>query len=623
MEVIGSNYLLTENNYTAIWAFLSAVVELFNGLAQDIAIVVTCAYLLSQTYFFRKMLNRRLGRIEQFFLSLLFGFIGIYGTYSGIPIYGALANSRVLGPVVGGLLGGPWVGLGSGLIAGAHRFWLGGFTGFACGIATVLEGVLGGWCQRWLRERPITWPVALAVGALAELMQMVVILLVARPLPQAWILVKAIGLPMIGVNSIGIATFFLIIRSVINRQDQVGAELAQRALGITRLTLPFLRNGLTMESAQKAAETIYNFSTFSAVAITNTEKILAHVGAGQDHHLPGEPILTQSSRAVLATKQFMVAKSKQEIGCKQRGCPLGVAVLAPLRQKGEVVGILKLYRHSFQGKYLLDVEFAQGLAAIFDTQMELAQLNRQKELLAKAELRALQAQINPHFLFNALNTISTFIRTKPDAARDLLHHLSDFFRRNLQGGKEVVTLTEEIIHIRDYLAIEKARFGERLQVAIDLPPDILKETVPSLILQPLVENAVRHGLAPRKEGGAVTVSGEIIHSGEGEEGEMVLTVADNGVGIAPERLQMLLAEDGMMDSRLDSGLETAVSPGWGVSTGIRPGTNSGLGIGLRNVHERLQNLYGPRFPLQVESSEGQGTRVKMRIPIGGRGNRND
>jgi len=557
---------------------------LFTELTQDIAIVVTFAYLLSQTFIFRKILNRRLGFNEKLLLILLFGLIGIFGTYTGIPVYGALANSRVLGPVVGGLLGGPWVGLGAGLIAGVHRYWLGGFTGLACGISTIIEGVLGGIIQRRLKGRTVSWPLALVVGAVAEMLQMVIILLVAKPFSSAWILVKAIGLPMIGVNSIGIAIFFIIIRSVITGQERVGAELAQRALSITNITLPFLRNGLTEESAQKAAETIYKLSTFSAVAITDTHKILAHVGYGSDHHKPGEPILTQSSKEVLASNQTLVAKDKEEIGCNHKDCPLGGAVLAPLRQKGEVIGILKLYRSSLEENNALDVEFAQGLAAIFETQIELAQLERQKELIAKAELRALQAQINPHFLFNALNTISTFVRTKPECARELLHHLSDFFRRNLQGGREMVTLNEELQHVRDYLAIEKARFGERLEVNIEIPPEMLKETVPSLILQPLVENAVRHGLAGRKTGGTVTITGAT------DRDQMVITVVDNGVGIAPDKLKNLLVDEVVSEV--------------------------GLGIGLANVHERLLNLYGRRFPLKIESELNLGTKVTLSIPLG-------
>lgn len=530
------------------------------------------------------MINRRrLGRYEKVFLIALFGIIGIYGTYSGIPVYGALANSRVLGPVVGGLLGGTSVGLGAGLIAGFHRFLLGGFTGLACGIATVLEGLLGGLIHYKLKGKTLTWPVALLVGFIAEILQMVIILLIAKPYLKALVLVKTIGLPMIGVNSLGICIFFIIIRSIISGQNRVQVEIAQRTLSITNLTLPFLRNGLNEESAQKAAEIIYKLSNFTAVAITDDHKILAHVGTGSDHHKPGLSILTNSSKEVLETNKTVVAKSSEEIGCNHKGCHLGGAVLAPLRQKSEVIGIIKLYRESIEVNLELDIEFAKGLAAIFETQMELAQIERQRELVAKAELRALQAQINPHFLFNALNTISTFVRTKPDSARDLLHHLSDFFRKNLHGGKEMVTLHEEINHVQDYLAIEKARFGEKLNVTIDLPPEILQVTVPSLILQPLVENAVRHGIASSRKGGSICINGKKV------KGNMLIVVSDDGVGITPEKLKELLIKE--------------------VSSEI------GAGIGLRNVHERLLNLYGKDYPLKIESQPNKGTKVSLRIPL--------
>lgn len=565
-----------------LFNFFSSLQILFAGLVQDIAIVVTVAYLLAQTKIFGRIINRRLGWTEQLLLVIFFGLIGIFGTYSGIPIYGALANSRVLGPVVGGMLGGPLVGLGAGLIAGVHRFFIGGFTGLACGISTILEGLLGGLVQRYLKG-PITWPVALAVGALAELMQMVIIILIARPLEQSVTLVKTIGLPMVGVNSIGIAIFFLIVRSVITGQSQIGAQMAHRVLRIANLTLPILRTGLNEQSAQNAAEIIYRLSTYSAVAITDTEKILAHVGEGADHHKPGEVFITQASRMVIASNQTMVARSQQEIGCSHNGCPLGVAILAPLRQKGEVIGILKLYRHSFQEGEPMDIEFAEGLAAIIDTQLELMQLHRQQELVAQAELRALQAQINPHFLFNALNTISTYVRTQPENARDLLHHLSDFIRRSIKEGQDMVTLADEIHNVQDYLAIEKARFGERLKVEVEIDNKLMSEVVPGLILQPLVENAVQHGLANLKNGGTVIISGVQ------EGGSMLITVADDGVGIPAEKLSSLLFRD----------------------------TNSeaGLGIALHNVNDRLQNLYGQQYPLKIESKLNKGTRVSLHIPL--------
>jgi LytS/YehU family sensor histidine kinase len=200
---------------------------------------------------------------------------------------------------------------------------------------------------------------------------------------------------------------------------------------------------------------------------------------------------------------------------------------------------------------------------------------------AQAEVRALQAQINPHFLFNALNTILYFVRTDPEQARHLILQLSEVFQRVLRSGASVA-LRDELGYVNAYLALEQARLGERLEVACTVVDQaVLEHTVPTLILQPLVENAVKHGLAPKETGGRLEITLEQ------RRGNLVILVRDDGVGIAPARLSELMADD-----------------------------YRGPSIGLNNINRRLITLYGPAYRLEIASTEGAGTCVRLRLPIG-------
>lgn len=226
-------------------------------------------------------------------------------------------------------------------------------------------------------------------------MQMAIILLTARPLPDAWALVKLIGPPMIIVNAIGVAIFVVVVKTAGEYREHIAASQAHQALRIANQTLPFLRQGLTRASAEPAARIIFDALDATAVAITDEQEILAHVGAGSDHHLPGMPIQTDATLHTLLHGEVQVALTNREIGCRGEDCRLGSAVIAPLKHRETVVGTLKLYRDRERSITPVDVELAQGLAALFSTQLELAELEHQAQLRAQAELKALQALLLP------------------------------------------------------------------------------------------------------------------------------------------------------------------------------------------------------------------------------------
>lgn len=565
---------------------MTVTAELALDLAERMAVIAIAAYVLTQFRVFRRFLAGGGSLADKLALSLVFGLMAIAGTYLGIPVRGAIANSRVIGPAVAGLLGGPAVGLASGFIGGLHRYTLGGFTGLSCGLSTTVEGLLAGVLSLKIRRRQLDWRIGFLAGVVLEALQMVIILLVSRPFADAVALVGVIALPMIAVNSVGIAIFVQIITGVIRDEERIAAFHTHKALKIARRTLPHLRRGLDEESAERVARIILETTDAAAVAVTDTAMVLAHVGRGSDHHTAGMPIITQTTQDVIRDGRLRVARYPSEIGCPADNCPLRSGVVVPLSCRGRVVGTLKLYHTQRNTITRADVEFLNGIAGLFATQLELAELAKQAQLATRAELKALRAQINPHFLFNALNTIISFCRTDPMVARTLLTHLADFFRRSLKSAGDLVTFAEELEHVEAFLTIERARFGDRLVVVSRVDPASTNLLVPPFILQPLVENAVKHGIGPKMEGGTVWVTARLA------AGRLALEVRDDGVGMPANRCRQVLA-GGEQDDQ-DGG---------------------GLGIGLRNVSDRLHSLYGEDHFLDITSAPGRGTTVTIRLPI--------
>ena len=209
-----------------------------------------------------------------------------------------------------------------------------------------------------------------------------------------------------------------------------------------------------------------------------------------------------------------------------------------------------------------------------NTRIEMNLQQNQQHLL-KARMDALTSQINPHFLFNTLNTVSSLIRFDPDMARGVVLKLSNILRRLLRKRDTFVPLREELDFIDDYLDIEVIRFGrDKLQIFKDIDETTLDVFVPSMLLQPIIENAIKHGLAPRLEGG------EIHLRTRHRDGRLTIEINDNGMGMSPERLREVY----------------------------------GGGIGISNVHERLRLLYGDQFDMDIRSQPGEGTQIRIEIP---------
>ena len=552
--------------------------EIFGNIINNIAILMVIAYILPRLKFFRKTVFEHEKTLkEKIILGLIFGSIGILATHTGIHIQGAIANTRVIGVIAGGFLGGPMVGFIAGALAGSHRYLIdiNGFTGLACAISTLAEGILGGMMYKRLRAGKHRYPTIFLTTIVAEMLQMIIILIVAKPYADALALVEIIAVPMIIMNSIGVVVFIEALYTVQKNLDQTSAYHLKRAFDLAEMCLPFLRKGLDDEkSVQKTVRLILTNSDVSTVFISNSEKIIASAGENLDKMKGFNALFDEALLQCIATKDILILHEKELLKYRMDSHFKRIMV-APLVKNGVTMGTIGLMDRKFKEKLETDIEFIQGLASLFSTQLALAEIDYQRKLLEQAELKALQYQINPHFLFNALNTISAYCRENPERARSLLLAMSSYFRNTLSRHNDKVDIHEEIEHVLSYLEIEKARFEDRLEILIDVNPN-LHFQVPNFIIQPLIENAIKHGMKNRLK--------IVIRVVELKKVYQVI-VEDDGNGIDAEIIAKLYANRHDQDK-----------------------------IGLANTHHRLQRLYPDNKGLVIESVPFEHTRITMEIP---------
>ncbi|WP_022873416.1 histidine kinase [Nesterenkonia alba] len=366
--------------------------------------------------------------------------------------------------------------------------------------------------------------------------------------------------------------------------DALTGRDAVRSLAAAGRSVP-LRAGLTAEAARRTAELVRPMLSGDAVTITDTADILAFVGPGEDHHRVGGAMQTEAAARAVRTGSTVVVADADDLGCRVPGCPLVSAVIAPLYVDSRVVGTLGVFQARAETP---PVKLVEDMASVLSLHLELAELDRAKQLATAARLDALRAQISPHFLFNILNTIASKARTSPEEARGLIRSLSDFFRHGVHQRGHFAPLRQECDFVRTYLSLEQARFGARLRTEYDVDPTALSAQVPVLAIQPLVENAVKHGIAPKKAGGTVRLSVRR------EQDEILVEVADDGVGMAAELAERVL----------DS--PEADYPG-------DPLEEEHAGVGLPNIAARLETLYGSAAQMRLTSGE-TGTTVRLRLP---------
>lgn len=534
-------------------------------LIEGMSVIALFAYLYTRFEFSKNLLKNDNIKYK-LNLIVFFSLLAILGTYLGVDVKPfAIGNTRPIGAIVAGIIGGPYVGLVVGLIAGTQRYFLGGFTAKACAIATVSEGLIGGLGSRFSRGDSINNKTAFFTGILAMLSEMFIILITAKPYSQAIELEKVIAVPMIVINTLGVIIFLNILSNIRTEYSRISSLYAQSALNIAKRTLSTTKRGFDEASAKEIAEIISEIGEISDVFIGDKSEILAYVGENY-----AEVMVRQ------AVKQFYKYPVPQKLNLKIHGKDY-IFYCSPLKVQGqEFEGVLGVKINSSKNSSEYFIQFCRELSGLLSMQLEIYRLNKLKNEANTAELKALRAQIHPHFLFNALNTIGYFCRIDAEKARVLILDLSNFLRNTLKRDEDFIEIEEEIKSISSYLAIEKARFGDRLNVEIKVPENLLEAKIPTFILQPLVENSIKHGILEKSTGGTILI--EVYE----KENNIIFSVKDDGVGMNSARLEEVM--------------------------------ENGFGIGLKNVNERLKLLYGEKHMLNIESRYNIGTEVSFSIP---------
>lgn len=348
----------------------------------------------------------------------------------------------------------------------------------------------------------------------------------------------------------------------------------QSALHAATATLPHLRGGLTMRSAARVVPHLRTLTGAAAIALADTRSVLAIEGEGREQVRPGD-LLSRLLASTPDERMHIVPR----LVSSDPTCPLHAAVLAPLTGQGRRVGTLITFYRAEGRPSHDELRVVAEAASLVSAQIELSVLPEQEERLAQAELRALRAQISPHFIYNALAAVAGNIHARPEEAREQLIDFAEFTRYLFRDCRCYVTLAEELEHVERYLRLEQARFPDSLDVTVQIASVCRSAVVPALSVQPLVENAVRHGVLDHRRTGAgkITIEARVIG------GDVELRVRDDGSGIDPDKVPGLLA-------------------------------GTGGGIGLSNVDARLRATFGEPYALRIESEPGRGTTAIMTVP---------
>ena len=533
------------------------LLDVIYSICFNICLLVVLAFMMTKMDFVQRLLLNEEGGSEEgrgesvwqrlwekVLLGVIFGVFCIISDYIGIQVTGALPNARVIGVLSAGFLGGPVSGFITTAIAAAHRYLIfpERISTVACVLSAVIHGIIGsfiGWKKKENRQYSNTF--LLGVTFISEMIHIVLIF---------------------------------------NTEDLKVASKVSLAMRTAERCTPYLGSvEKDRKTAGKIIDIIMEEYHCQGAALIDDMKFLARSGAFSSI------VLTENNypRLLSATKTFKTTRISRVPLPEDGFYPLykeNVIISAPiLLDEGKVLALVMLVKKNAYS-YRADIEFVTGLANHFAMQIKLSEMEKQKEELRKAELRTLQSQINPHFLFNSLNTISYFCREKPEKARELLLALSSYFRSMLEDTDYMVTLDTELEHVKAYTMLEEARFEKRLSIEINADPEALRSCVPNLILQPIVENAVHHGAMQREKG-----VGKVIVNVKREERSTRIDVIDNGPGMDYRIVQSLYGGEKVEHT----------------------------GIGMMNVQQRLISLYGKSYGLQIVTSE-EGTDVRMNIP---------
>ena len=381
----------------------------------------------------------------------------------------------------------------------------------------------------------------------------------------------------LGITGLAFTVFFFLTLWIAFNPTSVRAKQTDEMLSLARQTLSYVQSGVDRKSAQQVCDLLLPKTAAIAVAITDCENVLGYAGVAEVENPTQGAIRTQATHDAINTGETIVITNAKEIGFPHDPRYIRAAIIVPLKQGRKVTGTLKFYFRRPYHINALQTSIAEGFGDLLSTQLASVALEEQTKLATSMELKALQAQINPHFLFNTINTIASFVRTDPDRARVLLREFATFYRATLENTGDLISLSREIEQTMCYFQFEVARFGtEKLSLSVSFETDVEDLVVPAFLIQPLVENAVRHARPPE---GRLSIVIRVVERDE----YLLLEVEDDGVGMNEEQRLGIL----------------------------HPTSSAGLGIAIKNVHDRVESYFGEGSHMEVDSAPGKGTTVRL------------
>ncbi len=414
------------------------------------------------------------------------------------------------------------------------------------------------------------------------------VIAVVAVMAVAWFLFASQApLPVIAIAVLAFVTCIATIMRLLFDPDSVRARQTDLMLRISNAMVDLMAEGMTVEVAQRICEMLLPRTAAIAVAITDDTTILGYAGYKEMENPQGSAIRTQATHDTLEDGITRLLYTPAEIGFPDGSKLIKAAIIVPIEYGGNIVGTLKFYYRSSRRITETQKSIARGLGKLLSTEVAASKLEEQRELATSMELKMLQSQINPHFLFNTINTIASLIRTDPPKARELLREFAVFYRSTIEHSQDQIRLALELEQTLRYFSFEVARFGEdRLEMNVDLESkientsfNVAEMMVPPFLLQPIVENAVKHAMPAE---GKLT----IVISAQTEGSDVLISVTDDGVG---------------MDSRACNNMMHSES-------------STGLGIAMKNVHDRMHGFFGSDADILVATKPGEGTQVTLRFP---------
>lgn len=539
--------------------------HLWFGLAGFLIIFFIC----SRTVFFHATLFQQHYSLKnKLHIIAFFSLLGILNTYWSSWGVSWLINTSSIFIIVAGLVGGPLIGFSTGLlIAGHYILFIHTKAALISGCFLLFEGLLAGFLSPWFKRKKELLPHAIGISFLFASSHIIVLALFCHPYtftPS----IEDCALQVMITTALGTGCFIGIIKDSYKQKDILEGLAAKIALNVTNSSISVLQNGFDQDAAQKITENILqNVKSFDVVCITSNSQLLGFAACEQEQ--PFLNYLKEDLKTMLS-ENFCLPDKKLSV--------LTSYLALPLANGTATIGYLCVGHIVADKISTFEIKLTEGIATMLSTHIEINQIKERTKLLADAEIKALQAQINPHFLFNALNTISYYCGVQPQTAKKLINYLADYYRQNLADPNTLISLRQELQHISAYINIEIARFGNRLKINYDID-DTAFFKVPALILQPIIENSVKHGLRPKLDGGTITITVKSCATC------FFISVHDDGIGIPETKLASLLQDT--------------------------PDRNS---IGLININKRLLAIYGPDNGLHIISTYGTGTTVSFKIP---------